>query len=203
MINLPAKEIIGLTGNSGAGKSVFSREFKRHGFEVIDCDKSAREAVVWRSPALTEISAEISEELINPEGELNRKKTAELIFTNKEKRIKYNSIIYPYIIYNVIGKIRAAEKDYILLDAPTLFEAQLDMICTHIVSVTADYGKCIERIMKRDGISEESAKKRLESQHNAEFFRSVSDYYVINNYSEESLSEKADEIIYDLRFGKA
>ncbi len=202
MISLPAKEIIGLTGNSGAGKSVFSREFKRHGFEIIDCDKSAREVVLPGSPALSEISMEISKELIYPNGELNRKKTAELIFTDKEKRIRYNSIIYQYIVYNVIGKIKTAKSEYILLDAPTLFEARLDMICTHIVSVTADYDKCAERIVKRDGISFELAKKRLDSQHNAEFFKGVSDYLIINNGDEALLSAKADEIIYDLRFEK-
>ena len=78
--------IVGLTGMSGAGKSTVCRAFAESGFEVIDCDLSAREVVLPGSPALDELHDRLSPELILPDGTLDRRKTAELIFHSEEKR---------------------------------------------------------------------------------------------------------------------
>lgn len=143
--------IVGLTGMSGAGKSTVCRAFAESGFDVIDCDLSAREVVQPGRPALTELHDRLSPELILQDGTLDRRKTAELIFHSEEKRALFNKIIYPYITYNIAEKLKSAG-DYVLLDAPTLFEARLEFLCGSIVSVTADPENCVQRIMKRDGI---------------------------------------------------
>lgn len=179
MVNLPNIMIIGLTGQSGAGKSTVRGVFAENGFTVIDCDSIARKVADNRR-FLDEIARRFSEKLLNPDGTLNRAATAKLIFTDNEKRGCYQRIIFPYIINAVMNGIRSASGS-VLLDAPTLFEAKLDMVCGKIVSVTADADKCAERIIKRDGITSKQARERLSSQHDAEFFKERTDYNIENN----------------------
>ena len=198
MIKLTDKKIIGLIGMSGAGKTTISSCFEKNSYAVIDCDICAREVTVAGGPALVEIANELSPTLIRKDGTLDRRATAELIFNNEEMRLIYNRIIYPYITYNVMCKIKAADND-VLLDAPTLFDAQLEGICDNIVSVCADKKLCIERIMQRDGISEALAAARLGSQHQIEWYRSHSDYCFINNGTKSKLVRHAENIISELK----
>lgn len=196
-----SKLIVGLTGMSGAGKSTVCRAFAESGFDVIDCDLSAREVVQPGRPALTELHDRLSPELILQDGTLDRRKTAELIFHSEEKRALFNKIIYPYITYNIAEKLKSAG-DYVLLDAPTLFEARLEFLCGSIVSVTADPENCVQRIMKRDGITEELARARLKSQHGEEFYRQRSGFCIENNGTQQQLAEAALGVISQLKGGK-
>lgn len=193
MVNLPNIMIIGLTGQSGAGKSTVCKAFTESGFTVIDCDDIARKIADNRQ-FLDEISQRFSKDLLNPDGTLNRAVTAKLIFTDEEKRGRYQRIIFPYIINEIVRRIKSA-KGNVLLDAPTLFESGLDMICDKIVSVTADLERCAERITLRDGISFESARERLSSQHSAEFFKERSDFNIENTGTLRQLIDRTEKVI--------
>ena len=89
-----------------------------------------------------------------------------------------------------------------VLDAPTLFEARLEFLCGSIVSVTADPENCVQRIMKRDGITEELARARLKSQHGEEFYRQRSGFCIENNGTQRQLAEAAQGVISQLKGGK-
>ena len=193
--------IVGLTGMSGAGKSTVCRVFAEHGFYVVDCDLSAREVVKPGCPALDELRERFSRDVILPDGSLDRRATSELIFRDPEKRALFNKIIYPYITYNIAGKIKQGG-GLILLDAPTLFEARLEFLCGRIVSVVADTGVCAARITARDNIPEELARARLASQHGAEFYRMRSDFCLENNGTGAELFAKAAQTA-ELLKGKA
>ena len=178
---------------SGAGKSTVCSVFAENGFEIIDCDLCSREIAEPGMPALNELSERLSPELIREDGSLDRRKTAELIFNDPEKRAQFNKIIYPYITYNIAEKLRRAGK-YSLLDAPTLFEARLELLCGSIVSVTADISVCAERITARDNIPRELAEARLRSQHSAEYYRERCDYCLENNGTREQLYSAAERV---------
>lgn len=197
MVNLPNIMIIGLTGQSGAGKSTVCKVFAESGFDIVNCDDIARKTADNRR-FLDEISRRFSEELVNPDGSLNRAATARLIFTDEEKRGRYQRIIFPYIINEIMRRIRSA-KGSVLIDAPTLFEAKLEMVCDKIVSVTADTDKCAERIIKRDKITSGQARERLSSQHSAEFFKERSDFGIENNGTLEELISSAKRLTERLR----
>lgn len=200
MVNLPNIMIIGLTGQSGAGKSTVCGEFAQRGFTVIDCDSIARQTSNDRR-FLDEISRRFPEKLLSPDGTLNRTATAKLIFTDEEKRAQYQRIIFPYIINKIMCAIKSA-KSNVLLDAPTLFESGLEMVCNKIVSVTANTDKCAERIMERDKITSGQARERLFSQHSAEFFKGSSDYNIENNGTLRELIDRTAEIIDKMKGDK-
>lgn len=192
MLNLPKIMIIGLTGMSGAGKSTVCEVFKERGFSVVDCDKIARGTAKKRE-FLEELSERFSKELLNPDGSLNRGTTAKLIYNDEQARGKYQRIIFPYIIHEIICEIKRAYGT-VVLDAPTLFESGADILCTKIVSVAADEEICVRRITERDKITSEQARERISSQHSAEYFKANSDYYIENNKTAAELREHAVRI---------
>lgn len=196
-MKIPNIMIIGLVGNSGAGKSTVCEAFQNRGFTVADCDDSARK-VADNPVFLRELDERFPKKLLNSDGTLNRAVTADIIFADSEMRGLYNRIIFPYIIFDVIGEIKSAGND-VLLDAPTLFEAGLDIICDYVVGVTANPELCLKRICLRDKITEEQAQARLSSQHSAEFFMKNSNFIIENNDTKERLFERANSVIDRLK----
>lgn len=179
---------IGLTGQSGSGKSTVSRIFAEKGFYVIDADKVSREVVERGQPALDEIANVFGEGYLEADGSLARRKLGSLVFGSREKLNNLESIIYPHIIRKINEHARGHEN--VLVDAPTLFEAGCDKDCDIIIGVTADEDIRLARITERDGISAEEGRKRFSSQHDADFFRQRCDYIIENNGTAEEL-EKA------------
>lgn len=192
---MPNISITGLTGMSGAGKSTAAKLFSERGFTVIDCDLIARK-VARNKSFLKELSERFDERLLNSDGTLDRKKTAEVVFKDKDKNKKYFGIIFPYITYEIFDSLRSCTGD-VIIDAPTLFEAKIDMLCDNVVSVVASEQTCIKRIAERDKLSEEQAKSRLSAQHSEKFFRENSDIVIENDGGD--LSEKVDKMIRTIR----
>lgn len=189
--------IIGLTGQSGAGKTFVSEVFRRNGFEIIDADIISREVMQKDTPCLAELTEVFGKGILTADGELNRKKLGGIVFSDKEKLRQLDAICYPYIIFKIIKKIEELAKGgarLILLDAPTLFEANADDLCDLIISVTAKKELREQRIMLRDGITAEDAAKRFNSQYSERFFVNHSDFVIKNNKSEELLTAKAEEV---------
>lgn len=196
-MNCTRARVIGLTGQSGAGKTTVSRVFSQNGFAVIDADIISREVTQKGQPCLTELSEAFGSDIINPDGTLNRKRLGSIVFSDREKLRQLNGIIYPYIIYRIISRIDELSeegRELILLDAPTLFEANADDLCDLIISVTADESIRMSRIIARDNITPEAAKKRFESQYSEHFFVNHSDFVIINNKTPDVLAAKAEEV---------
>ncbi|MDR0987118.1 MAG: dephospho-CoA kinase [Ruminococcus sp.] len=189
--------VIGLTGQSGAGKTTAGAVFKSCGFAVIDADECSREAVLPRTDCLKEISEYFGRKIINPDGTLNRPALASIVFSEKSELKKLNAIIHPYItsiICKKINEYKTLGKDFIILDAPTLFESNTDDLCDLIISVTAKEELRKKRIFERDSLSEEDISMRFRSQYSESFFRKHSDFIIINNKSEDEFIEKTKEV---------
>ena len=188
------KTVVGLTGQSGAGKTTISDAFRENGFEIINCDLVAREVTNADSECCKEL-AKLFPSCFDENYSLDRQKLGEIVFSDKNKLQMLNDTIYKLID----KKINATESEFVLLDAPTLFEAGADKLCSVIVSVVADFGIRLERITKRDGISAELAKKRFSSQHTMEFFKAHSDFVIENNGSVNDTFQKTCEVIETIK----
>lgn len=183
---------------SGAGKSTLSRLFALNGFMLINCDRIAYQTS-QNAVFLEELQSRFPERLLNDDGTLNRAKTAELIFSDKSKLELYDRIIFPYITYEVMRQINEIQPMHVVLDAPTLFESSLDMLCNEIIGVIADNEVCVERITERDGISPESARARLSSQRDGEFFRKRCGIIIENNGDYLDFLDRAEKLISRLQ----
>ncbi len=190
-------KVIGLTGQSGAGKTTVSQIFSENGFAVINADKVARKVMEKGSSCLEQTCA-VFGDVKDSDGNLDRKLLASIVFTDMDKKKEYEGIIFPYITEEIEREISDAEKngdEYILLDAPTLFESGTDSLCSVIVSVICDREVRLARIISRDGITRQQAENRLNSQHSDDFYISRSDYVIANDGTGDELSEKTRSVI--------
>ncbi|MDE6777217.1 MAG: dephospho-CoA kinase, partial [Oscillospiraceae bacterium] len=89
--------VIGLTGQTGAGKSTVSKIFSQNGFALIDADKISRDVVEIGKPCLIELVDYFGSQILNPDNSLNRKALAKIVFTDKRKLESLNSICHPFI----------------------------------------------------------------------------------------------------------
>ena len=193
--------VLGLTGQTGAGKSTLCRYLQTQGCTIIDADQAAREVVEKGTACIADVILEFGVEFLTVDGDLNRRKLAESVFTDKAKLKKLNDIIFPYIINNIKEKIEQARlhtAGVIVLDAPTLFESGCDKFCDKVVSVIAAQELRCRRIIARDGLSEEEAMHRITAQHSEQFYVERSWIVLQNNEDEEELKLQADALLIRL-----
>lgn len=186
--------IIGITGGSGCGKSSISSKFKESGFYVIDADVVARECVKIGKPSYNEIKEYFGNEVFLKNGELNRKKLAEIVFSNEEKLKALNSITHKYIKAEIKAQIKENKNKDIIIDAAVLHQGGLSEICDMTVCVIADKNVRIERIIKRDNLSYEEAERRIASQADDEKYKKQCDFFV-DNSGKKSLDDIKKEIL--------
>ena len=181
--------IMGLTGPTGAGKSTVACAAEEKGVTVINCDAAAREAVVSGSDGLKALTAAFGDGILLPDGTLNRKKLAILAFADKEHTELLNRVLLPHIVKIVKAKMHG---DFVLLDAPTLFESGLDKICNVTVAVLSDRETRLKRIIARDKISEADALLRMSAGKPDSFYLERADYIIYNNAApQKCISEAA------------
>lgn len=194
--------VVGLTGQTGAGKSAVSDILRRHDLMVINCDLTARKAVAPGSACLEEIADFFGPDVLLPGGELNRKKVAGIVFADPAARERYNKIIHKAIIDLLQIEIKTAENagvPVVVLDAPTLFESGADRLCQVVVSVTAPREKRLARILARDSLSEEEALLRMGAQHEDAFYTGRSDFVIENDRDFSDLEKQAEDLAKALK----
>lgn len=187
-------KLIGLTGQTGAGKGVVSSVFKEKGWAVIDADKLAREALAPKSPALYGLCAAFGHDIVREDGSLDRPLLAKRAFSSRENTDRLNALTHPYILQLVLKNISnlvSKGVSNILYDAPQLIESSSHLLCDHVITVLAKEEIRLERIMARDGLSRENAVMRIKAQHGEDFYIANSDTVIENNGDISSVQEAA------------
>lgn len=190
--------LIGICGRSGCGKSLFSAILRQKGFKVIDCDEVYKELVSHESQCLSELESAFGSDVLE-NNSLNRKKMAEIVFTNPEKLALLNEITHKHIINRVDEIISQCEEaDVVFLDAPTLFESGISDRCELIIGITASDEICMERIIKRDNLTEEQGRNRLANQKTNEFLIENCDIIIYNETSPEEFESAVTDLLEEL-----
>jgi len=159
--------VIGLTGGIASGKSSVARFLEERGAAVIDADELSRQAVLPGSPALDRIVAAFGREVLLPDGGLDRKRVREIVFRDGEKRRRLEGILHPEIKRLAEERIAAAAGEghrLVFYMAPLLIEAGVTDRVDEIWVVSVRPGIQLERLMARDGIGREDARRIIDSQ---------------------------------------
>lgn len=192
--------IIGITGNSGSGKS-FICEILLNKYDdvvIVDADKIAKEMSNIDTLYYKEIVNMFGKNIIKDNLEINRQMLAEIIFNDDDKRQKLNSITFKYVVDEIKNKIKLNnDKSIIVIDAPLLFESGLDKVCDITVGVVSNEDVKIDRICKRDKLSIKQARDRLKVQLSDEYLRGKCDFIIDNNGSVEEINRQLKKIIID------
>lgn len=191
--------IAGLTGGIASGKSTVSNIFRSFGVEIADADIIAKK-ISEREDVIQEIEKIFGKDVLSAEGQIDRVKLKEVVFSDKNKLVQLNNIIHPKVMEE-FKKIKenTPKNDIIIFDIPLLFEAGMDKMCDTVILVYADRETQIERIKARDGVSRELAEKIIDAQMSLEDKKEKSDIHIENNGTQEELKKKVEDIYRKLK----
>lgn len=186
---------VALTGGIASGKSTIQRNFARLGTEVLDADVISRELVARGQPALAEIVEAFGVDALTLQGELDRSRMRERVFSDTAARRKLESILHPRVRDELLVRVRACESPYCLLAIPLLAEsggayAWVDRVL--VVDVLRETQ--LARLMQRDGATAESAQRALDAQASRARRLALADDVVDNTFAVEALDPIVDRL---------
>ncbi|MEW6145550.1 MAG: dephospho-CoA kinase [Thermodesulfobacteriota bacterium] len=180
-------KVIGLTGNIASGKSSVARMFEELGARIIDADDVARAVVEPGEPAWKDVADVFGKEVLDPDGRINRKKLAEIVFSDEAMRGRLNDITHPRIKERIRDLLREYEEEgasIAMIEATLIVErGGLRSLFDGLIVVTADEETQIERLIRDKGYTREEAVSRLKAQMPAEEKIKHADYVIDNSGS--------------------
>ena len=198
-------KVVGLTGGIGTGKSTAAEFLKKKGFAHIDADQIGRDITADGSPMLTVLDSIFGPKgeygiegfaILNEDGSLDRKALASIVFTDMERKLKLDEVMFKAIIAETDRQLSVLSQEApvgILIDAPLLFEAGLDDRCDIVMLIVADMDVRIHRVCMRDGATEKEVMDRINSQMSDAEKREKSHVIIDNSGSIEELEEQLEE----------
>ncbi|WAG16053.1 dephospho-CoA kinase [Aeromonas hydrophila] len=156
--------VVAITGGIGSGKTTVANQFAELGIEVVDADIIAREVVEPGTPALAAIATHFGPEVITPDGQLDRRRLRERVFTDPQTKSWLNALLHPLIRTEMQRQCAAARSPYCLLVVPLLVENRLTALANRVLVIDVDEATQIERTCRRDGVSHEEAQAILAAQ---------------------------------------
>ncbi|XP_047336385.1 dephospho-CoA kinase-like [Impatiens glandulifera] len=191
--------IVGLTGGIASGKSTVSNLFKAHGIPVVDADLVARDVLKKDTGGWKKVVAAFGEEILLDNGEVDRPKLGQIVFSDTSKRQLLNKLLAPYISYGIFSemlKLWVKGHKVIVLDIPLLFEVKMDKWTKPIIVVWVDPDTQLKRLMARDGTSSvEDASNRISAQMPLDLKKSKADIVIDNNGSLEELQRSFQKVL--------
>ncbi len=197
-----ALSVFGLTGGIGSGKSTAAALLRERGVPMVDADELAREAVAPGSAGLADVQAAFGPQILAADGSLDRKQLGALVFADAQARSRLNAITHPIVRRLAQERFAALDQQGVTLagyDVPLLFEVGLDAVLRPIVVVTAREALQLERILARDGLSEQAARDRIRAQLPLGDKQKRADYVLYNNGSPAMLAAQVDALLEKLR----
>ena len=186
--------LIGLTGQTGAGKSVVAQYLWQRGFSVLNADKMVADVYRESPVCLKAVAACFGSDILKEDGSLDRLLLAKRAFSSAENTALLGKLVHPFVIAETLRLLKAQE-GLVLLDAPQLFESNMDVLCDCTVCVTAPEELRLKRILERDRITEEQARERMKAQLDEAFFREHTDHLIENNSGLPQLHARLDALI--------
>ncbi|HXJ82866.1 MAG TPA: dephospho-CoA kinase [Candidatus Methylomirabilis sp.] len=190
--------LAGLTGGIATGKSTVSTMFAHLGAKIIDADLLAREVVMPGQPALAAIVKEFGPDVLQEDGSLDRKRLGAIIFGDPQKRKQLEGLTHPAIRLRQQRILSVYEEEafngIVIWDAALLIESGGAKDMDRVVVVVADPAIELERLMTRDGFSEEEARRRMASQMPLAEKTKVADYVIDNSGSRVETERRVREV---------
>lgn len=155
---------VGLTGGIASGKSLVADYFAALGVPVLDADQVARDVVAPGAPALLEIARTFGRQFLQPDGQLDRRKMRERVFTDPAARQQLEAITHPHIRKRMTQWRDAQASAYCMLSVAILVEAGMRDLVDRVLVVDVSPEVQLERLQGRDQITEELAKRMMQAQ---------------------------------------
>ncbi|MCF3136681.1 dephospho-CoA kinase [Streptomyces olivochromogenes] len=190
---------VGLTGGIGAGKSEVSRLLVEHGAVLIDADRIAREVVAPGTPGLAAVVEAFGEEVLAPDGSLDRPRLGSIVFADPDRLAVLNAIVHPLVGLRSRELEDAATDDSVVIhDVPLLTENGLASLYDVVVVVDASPETQLDRLVRLRGMTEQDARARMAAQATREKRLEIADIVIDNDVPLDALHRRVTEVWTDL-----
>jgi dephospho-CoA kinase len=186
--------VVGLTGGIGSGKTTVAQAFARLDVPLIDTDVIARELVAPGLPALKAIVSHFGNSVLTRDGELDRPKLREIVFSSAEQRAELERILHPRIREVVQSRLAELDVPYCLIIIPLLSETGGYPFLDRVLLVDAAEETQIARTMARDGLERQQVEQILASQSSREQRRAIADDIIDNNGDSASIQQQVEAL---------
>lgn len=193
--------VIGLTGGIGTGKSEAARILQGMGAVLISADQVGHEAYKPYSEIWQEVVKAFGEEILQPDGGIDRKKLGSIVFSDPQQLVRLNQIMHPRMARLVARQIEGLRQEgapVVVVEAALLFEAGWDSLVDEVWATDSALEVVINRLQARNGLSEEEIRKRINSQMPVKERLARSDV-VINNSGDVASLERAIQSLWNNR----
>lgn len=194
--------VLGLTGGIATGKSTVSQYLANKGIPIVDADLIARQVVEPGTSGLATIVNEFGEELLLPDGTLNRKLLGQVVFNDSVKRHRLDTILDNDIrreIKSAIAEAVAQNSELVIVDIPLLFEAGYEAFVDQIMVVSLPPDLQVERLMKRNQLTKIEAEKRIASQMAISSKVVKADFVIDNSGTVEQTYQQIDQWLNQMK----
>ncbi len=178
--------ILGLVGNSGVGKSTICRFIEDMGFKVIDTDMLGNEGFNKNTFVYKELIEKYGDVILDENKEISRRAIGGLVYEDKSNLAFISQLSHKYVknkILEIVESEKSNNSKLIVVEGALLFEPDINQICSEIWLVTAKENIRLKRIMSRENISEEVARKRLALQK--DYLKQIQEFdFTIDNSEE-------------------
>lgn len=189
--------LVGLTGNIASGKSTVARMLEARGATVIDADALARDAVAVGSAGHRAIVERWGDDVLRPDGDLDRAALRQLVFQEPTELEALNAIVHPEVSRlreELVSEARERGDQILVCDIPLLFERRLVEDFDRIVLVDAPRPLRLERLVRDRGLSDTEAMNMIAAQMPAELKRARADFVIVNDGDLAALEERVVEV---------
>lgn len=186
---------IGLTGGIGSGKSSVAAIFAKLGAEIIDTDEISHRLTQPNSPVLASIRNRFGDGVFLPDGQLNRAKMRELVFSDAEAKRNLEAILHPLIRQEVAKRLALSQSAYVLIVVPLLLETQgYRELVDRVLVVDCDEANQLARTMARSGLGKAEVLAIMSNQLHRQARLAHADDVLDNNNGEEDLRRQVTEL---------
>lgn len=194
--------VLGVTGSIATGKSTVIHVFREQGFPIVDGDVVARKVVEPGQPCLAVLTEYFGAEILLDNGELNRKKLGQIVFSDEGKRVKLNELMDTYIRQEITAEIAAGKElsPLVVVDIPLLYEGNYQQYMDAVAVVYVSLDIQLERLMARDGFTKEQALERIESQWSIDKKREMADIVFDNRGSKAETQQQVLDWLKENRY---
>ncbi len=182
--------VVALTGGIGSGKSTVAESFARHGICIVDADVIARQVVEPGQPALYKLATRFGQQIIQPDGSLNRAVLREYIFNDPSAKEWVNQLLHPLIHAKTRQLIDSATTPYVLWVVPLLIENGLQTQANRVLVVDVDEQTQLARTMQRDGVNRQQAERILRAQVSRQQRLACADDIIDNSAGAETIEPR-------------
>lgn len=174
-------KIIAIAGGIGSGKSVVSSVLRSIGFYVYDCDYEAKKLMNTSDVIKTELVREFGDDCICEDGTINSVYLASVVFNDKLALAKINSIVHPRVKDDILLRLSNCNRGVMFVETAILMQSNLLDVIEEVWLVSASVETRIKRVMKRNGVSANDVKKRIQAQSNQDYSKLKNCKEIVND----------------------